>query len=199
MRKMMDEFGRLPNDVINQIKDFYQTPIFSLKESDDNYNYTNKWVLLVITYPDKSYVEFDLYTDIKHIPNWYFRKDYYEGKYIDNEHYDKVHNTVHGKSIALISNKTEIEHVKYFIEDMETDNIYDDYMYESHYYYCGDSNDSSDEEPPAMRILFNDQKIIIGHLTSSHKIVLPITYKDELIKVFKEYLAILNKYPTDWE
>lgn len=83
----MDEFGRLPNDVINHIKDFYQTPILSLEESDDNRCYTKKWVMLVITYPDGSVVTFDMYTAIQLIPGFIMNKDFYENKYINDEHY----------------------------------------------------------------------------------------------------------------
>lgn len=195
----MDEFGRLPNDVINQIKDFYQMPIFSLNEHDDNYNYTHKWVNLVITYPDKSYVEFDMCTSIQMIPGYYYNRKMFENKYANNEHYDKVNRTCNGISIALVSNKLEIDRVKNFIEDMKILTINDEYVYESWYYDCGDSNDSSDDEPKRMRIVFRDQKIIIGHSTSNHKIALPFAYKDALIKVFREYLIILHKYPTNWD
>lgn len=190
---MLDQFGRLPNDVINHIKDFYQTPIFSLKESDDHYNKTNKWVNLVITYPDGSAVEFDMYTSIQETHVFRYNK------YINDENYDKIHKTYHGKSIEFMSDAREINHVEHFIEDMKTNNIHNDYMYESYYYYCGDSNDSSDEEPDAMRIRFCDQNIIIGHSKSSYRIVLPIGYKDALMKVFCNYLEILNKYPSSWD
>lgn len=216
---MMDEFGRLPNDVIKQIKDFYQSAILSLEESDDNVNPKSKWVNLVITYPDRSKVKFDMHTYIR--STFCSISHQHINKYINHKDYNREKHMCGGTSIFLYGNyREEINNVTWFIEVLENhiienniltymDNINNDnipyqnshipykngnVIYQSYYYDCGDSNDSSDDELETLQIIYKNNTFMIE---SSHKyinITLPFEYKQALIKVFREYLVILNKY-----
>lgn len=148
----MDQFGRLPTDVQNYIKDFYQTPILSLKLIK------NVDIQLVITYPHFTCLytfnsAIDMLPELEDPTNIKVKHD-----------------------IFYSASSEAYTQIKVFINALES-NL--PVMFNDNYDYYRNNI-----------CITVDDTIQIDH--HNNRLILGIEHKDALIKVFKEFLCILD-------
>lgn len=156
----MDQFGRLPTDVQNYIRDFYQSPIMQLKVVKDVDN--NVDIELHITYPH-FICTYRFNTAIEKIPPLACAST---GELSTDD-----------RDFYSISDEAYID-IKKFIHVLES-NVPAIY------------NDNYDGYGATITITV-DSVIVISY--GDHTLTLGIEHKDALIRVFKQYIDILNYF-----
>lgn len=163
----------LPNDVLNNIKSIYETPLISL-ESEHH----DSRIMLCIKYPHFS-CKFNMHTSIGTQREEEYSEETgddplfaYGGKYNPIEY-------VRGQAYR----KGELTNLCQFIENLKRN---------KHTIYYA----SSEYDKHGRIEIHVDKNIKICNEDNDHRIMLDIKYKNSLIEACEKYVSILGKHPS---